>query len=197
MKRSLDIDRPVLWALLAVPGVWIQYRYLTDAMSYGQVVHSTGEWAVWLLIATLAVTPLRLTFPRAFPIAWLMRRRRELGVATFGYALFHTLVYAVRKAELATIIKEGNGPELLTGWITLLIFAALAITSNDVSVRAMGRAWKRLHLAVYLGTALTFAHWLLVAFDPKEGAIYLAVVVLMELWRLIRLRRTSSAPRSS
>lgn len=188
MKRILD-SKPALWALLAVPAAIILYRYGVDAMSYGEVVHATGEWSARLLIATLAVTPMRLAFPKARWPAWLVRSRRALGVATFAYALLHTLVYLVRKSDLARIVEEGLEPGLLTGWIALLVFLVLAATSNDASVRWLGRAWKRLHRLVYVGAALTFAHWLLVAFDMTRGLIYLAILVALEVFRIVRTRR--------
>lgn len=190
MKRLLN-SHPLLWALLAIPGAIMLGRYWTGAATYGEVVHLSGDWSARLLIATLAVTPIRLTFRRARWPAWLVQRRRDLGVACFAYALGHTLVYVVRKAELARIIEEGKAPELLTGWIALLLFAGLAATSNDASVRWLGRTWKRLHRVVYLGAALTFAHWLLTAFDPMTGYVYLGVLIALEAWRLALTFRAS------
>lgn len=190
MKRILN-SHPALWALLSIPAVIILYRYGVDAMSYGEVVHATGEWSARLLIATMAVTPIRLAFRRARWPVWLVQRRRALGVATFAYALLHTLVYIARKADVARIFEEGLEPGLLTGWVALLIFLALAATSNDASVRWLGRAWKRLHRLVYIGAALTFAHWLLVAFDMTRGLIYLAILVALEAFRIVRSRRPS------
>lgn len=190
MQRILN-SHPALWALLAVPAAVIFYRYATGAMVYGEVVHASGEWAAGLLVATLAVTPVRLAFQGARWPLWLIRRRRALGVATFGYALIHTLVYLARKADWARIVEEGLEPGLLTGWIALVVFAALALTSNDASVRRLGRGWKRLHRLVYLGAALSFAHWLLVAFDITRGLIFLAVLVGLEAFRLVRSARPS------
>lgn len=185
--------RPLLWVILTLPGLIILGRYQTDAVSYGQVIHQTGDLSAQLLIFTLAVTPIRLTFRRTKFAAWLVRRRREFGVATFGYAAFHTIVYLLRKSDPALIWQEGAQPDLLTGWAALLILAILAVTSNDVATRILGRAWKALHRVVYLGAVLTFVHWVLVAFDPLVAYIHIGVLAAVEIWRLIassRLRRT-------
>jgi len=170
----------VLRVLLAVPAAVILYRYGVDALSYGEVIHESGDWSARLLIATLAVTPLRMLFPGASFPRWLMERRRDLGVATFGYALLHTLVYLERKADIGLILAEAMEPGLWTGWLALAVFALLAITSNDASVRALRIWWKKLHRLVYIGAILTFAHWLLTAFDIVPGLIYAGILAAIE-----------------
>ena len=76
MLRRL-IDSPhFLWLLLSLPGAVIVSRYATGATFYGEVVLSTGQISAQLLIATMAVTPLRLMFPSQSWVIWLLRRRR-------------------------------------------------------------------------------------------------------------------------
>lgn len=184
MARLLS-SHPLLWLLLALPAAYWFSGYHAGTFSYGELIHFTGDFAAQLLIATLAITPLRLLAPRASWAMWLVQRRRDLGVTTFAYALLHLLVYLFRKAELARIVEEGSAPELLTGWIAFLIFTALAITSNDASVRLLKRGWKKLHTLVYLGALLTFAHWVLTAFDPLVGYVHAGVLVAIETLRVI------------
>jgi sulfoxide reductase heme-binding subunit YedZ len=182
-------SHPLLWALLSVPAALWLWRYGANAMSYGEFIHASGDLSAQLLIATLAVTPLRLFFPRAAWTQWLAARRRDVGVATFGYAALHTIIYLVRKADAALILKEGIELSLLAGWIALFIFAALALTSNDASVRLLKRAWKRLHALVHIGAILTFAHWVLTAFDPVIGYIHAGVLAAIEAARFIQRAR--------
>lgn len=189
MLRRL-IDSPyLLWLLLALPGAVIIVRYATGATFYGEVVLATGQLSAELLIATLAVTPLTLIFPGRPLVRWLLRRRRYLGVAAFGYAALHTVVYLLRKGTFGLILAEGAEPGLLTGWIALAIFVPLAITSNDASVKRLRRLWKRLHRWVYAAAVLTFAHWVITAYDPFVGLIHLAILAALEgfrLWKTIR-----------
>ena len=187
--KPLPAPRAALWALLAAPAAVIAWRYATDSMSYGEVVHATGEWSVWLLIVTLAATPARMIFPRARWAIWLVRERRGLGVAVFGYALFHLCVYAWRKADLALIMNEAKDPGLLTGWIAFALFVALALTSNDLAVSRLGRNWKRLHRLVYAGAALTLIHWLLTAFSPTQALFHAGVLAVIVALRLAMGRR--------
>lgn len=184
MTRLLN-SHPLLWALLAVPGVWMLWRWASGASTYGEVVSDSGVWAAQLLILTMAVTPLRLVFRRGRWLTWLLRRRRDLGVATFAYAFAHTAVYAIRKNDLHLILQEAAEPWLLAGWIALAILLALAATSNDASVRLLRRAWKRLHRLVYPGAVLVFVHWVLSAFDPLTAIIHIGVLAVLEAVRIV------------
>lgn len=175
-----------LWVLLAVPAIYIVLRYWQDAISYGEIIHATGDWSVALLALALAVTPLRRVLAGGGLTRWLMTHRRAFGVASFAYATLHTLTYLERKWGHGFILKEGLQPDLLTGWIALAIFLLLAATSNDRSVRALRRNWQRLHRAVYVAAGLTFAHWILTAFEPRIAYICLAALCLIEALRFVR-----------
>jgi sulfoxide reductase heme-binding subunit YedZ len=179
----------LLAALLAAPWCWLAFTYLTGRTFYGEMVHASGDWAVWCLMAALAVSPLRSLFPRRAWTAWLLPRRRYLGVAAFAYALLHAAVYVLRLGDLPRILAEALEAGLLTGWLAFAIFVPLALTSNDGSVRRLGRAWKRLHRAVYAAAVLSFAHWVLTAFDPTTAYLHAAVLAGLESVRLVAWAR--------
>ena len=184
------IDSPyLLWLLLALPGAVILARYAAGATFYGEVVLATGDISAKLLIATMAVTPLSLMFPGRSWVRWLLRRRRYLGVAAFGYAALHTAVYLVRKGVFGDVLSEALEPGLLTGWIALAIFVPLALTSNDAAVRRLRRLWKSLHRWVYAAALLVFTHWVITAYDPTIGLVHLAVLAALEGFRLWKTNR--------
>jgi sulfoxide reductase heme-binding subunit YedZ len=187
--RAILESRAVLRTLLSIPAVLFVYFYAANAWSYGAFLHASGDWAARLLILTMAVTPIRMGFPRAGISAWLMKRRRDLGVATFGYALLHMLAYVHRKAEMSSILGEAKDPSLWTGWLAFAVFLFLAATSNDASIRLLRRGWKKLHRLVYIGAILTFTHWVLTAFDLVPALIHLAVLALIEAVRVALLLR--------
>jgi sulfoxide reductase heme-binding subunit YedZ len=191
MSRSIAKSRPLLWLILALPGLWIagSWTLTPDSYGYGHAIGDTGDWAAWLLMATLAVTPLRLMFRRRRWTNWLMRRRRDLGVASFAYAAGHTLVYLVRKASPDLIFAELSTPYILAGWIAFALFLPLAITSNDVSVRRLKRSWKKLHRLVYPAAILTFLHWIWSAFDPTTAWIHAGILAAIEIVRVMLQRR--------
>jgi sulfoxide reductase heme-binding subunit YedZ len=185
------LNAPIFfWCLLALPALVILGGYARDTLSYGEVIHASGEWSARFLLLTLAATPASLLFPTArFAQGWLARRR-HLGVATFLYALLHTLVYVARKADIGLILHEGSDIELWTGWLALVLFGLLALTSNDASLRALKAGWKKLHRLVYAGALLTFAHWLLAAFDRTEAFIYAGIFVGIKVLHIaLSLRR--------
>jgi sulfoxide reductase heme-binding subunit YedZ len=192
MLRRFTDSHYLLWLLLALPGAVAIARYLNGDTFYGEVVHLTGEFSARLLIVTMAITPLRLMFPGRAWIVWLMRRRRYFGVAAFGYAALHTAVYAIRKGALADILGEAAEPGLMAGWLSFAIFIPLAITSNSWSLRILGHWWKRTHRWVYFAAILTFAHWVLVAFDPMPGWIHLSVLGALEAYRIRKQQNAAS-----
>lgn len=179
---------PLLWAVVAIPGVWIIWAYATGSMVYGEFIHASGDWSVWLLIAALGVTPFKRLVGPSFGL-WLTKKRRDLGVASFAYAAGHLVVYLVRKADLALIVQEGIEPGLLTGWIAFAIFVPLAVTSNNASVRLLRAGWKQLHRLVYPAAILAAAHWMLVAFDPTLAIAHAAAISLLLLLRLLPAKR--------
>jgi methionine sulfoxide reductase heme-binding subunit len=190
-RLSPPIETGLLWALLALPGAFMTYRYVQGTTFYGEYLHATGELGARLLIVTMAVTPLRMMFANAAWTRWLVRRRRYLGVAAFGYALLHATAYLQRQS-LAVITKEAAELALTTGWVALLVMLLLAATSSDAAVRLLGRRWKWLHRAVYAAAVLTFAHWILTAFDPLPGAAHLGVLATLEAIRVWKKVRTTS-----
>lgn len=189
MKVALK-SRPLLWLVLALPGAWIAWRWLVtpDLYGFGHAIGDTGDWAAWLLLLALAATPLRLVFRRQGWTTWLLRRRRDIGVASFVYAAGHTVIYLFDKASLATVLAEAADVAMLTGWLALAIFIPLAVTSNDKAVRALKRSWKRLHRLVYPAAILTVVHWVLAAFDPTTAYVFLAILVVLELVRIVLQR---------
>lgn len=189
-QPRLATDRWLLWLVLMLPLAWMTWQYGTAAVYYGEYLHWTGVQSARLLLLTLAVTPLLRLLPRAAAVRWLLRRRRDIGLVTFVYALAHTVAYLVRKSDLQLIVSEGLEAGLLTGWVALLVFVALAVTSNDASVRRLGRQWRSLHKTVYAAAILTCLHWVLTAFDPTVGYLHFVVLSILLLARLRGSRRS-------
>ena len=168
-----------------MPFVLICVRFAGDSITYGQVIHQTGLWSAGFLIAALSITPLRKTLKFARWTARIVPYRRALGVASFAYAALHTVVYLERKWGAGLIVQEGLELSLATGWLAFVVFFILAITSNDTSVKALGRSWKKLHRYVYAATVLVFAHWWLASFDPTLAYMFAVILVVLQLPRIM------------
>ena len=173
-----------LWAVLAIPALWILNAWRIGDLFYGEILHLSGEWSARLMMLTMAITPFRLMFPNADWPNWLLHRRRHFGVAAFVFALVHTVVYIDRKRDLSLILEEAAAFAMWTGWIAFVLFAVLAITSNDVSVKVLQRTWKKIHRYIYLAALLVFAHWIFAAFDFIPGLIHFFILLSLEIYRL-------------
>jgi len=179
----------VLWLVLAVPIAWMTIGWWSEDLFYGELLHLSGRWSVWLTMLAMSVTPFRLMFPRARWPNWLLRHRRSFGVAAFAYALLHTIVYLERKRSLALVIDEGADPAMLAGWLSFLVFFVLALTSNDRAATALRGAWKKIHRWIYAAAALMFAHWIFTAFDFVPGLVHFAILFALEMYRFRKQRK--------
>jgi sulfoxide reductase heme-binding subunit YedZ len=146
------------------------------------------------MMITMMITPLVMWLKGWRGPRWLMKRRRYLGVATFGYALLHTLFYLL---DLGTLALSGNEISKLyiwTGWLAFFIFVPLAITSSDAWVRSLGPRWKSLQRWVYGAAVLTLFHW---AALHDWGGIGSALVHFMPLILLESYRVWSNLSRKA
>ncbi len=183
IRRFLN-SIPFVWFILLLPALWMLNAWRLGDLFYGEILHVTGEYSARLMMLAMAVTPLRLMLPNARWPNWLLHRRRYIGIASFIYALLHTIVYLERKRDLSLILDEAAEFAMWTGWLAFAIFLVLAVTSNDASVRWLKRTWKKLHRYVYLAALLVFAHWVFAAFDFVPGLVHFAILLGLETFRL-------------
>jgi sulfoxide reductase heme-binding subunit YedZ len=181
--------RGFLWLVLSVPAIAFTFGGITGGLSAHDALHPSGEMAARLMIITMMASSLRAVLPSARWTLWLMRRRRDFGVAAFAYAVQHTVFYLVDKGMLAATLGELGQAGIWTGWLACLIMLPLALTSNDIAVRRMGRRWKALHRWVYAAAVLTVAHWAFIAGGIGAVAANFLPLVVVHAWRLYRQRQ--------
>ena len=188
MPRRLVDSHGAFRLLLALPwiGMLIQFARLH---SWGLLIGQSGEWAVRMLILTLAVSPARIVMKQLhmgphWPM-WLLKRRRELGMAFFLYALLHLSIYLVRQWNINVVLFDMKFIEYATGWIGFVTLLALAITSNDASVHWLGIWWKPLQRLVYVSAIAIFLHWYLIRQDHSGLWLHLLPLVALEGYRVI------------
>ncbi|MGC1429019.1 MAG: hypothetical protein WA822_10555, partial [Albidovulum sp.] len=90
-----------LWAVLALPAIWFLAHWF---VLHGEVAYVpwTGLVSCWLLILTMAITPLQYLLG---PMPWLKKRRRYFGVASFGYAMLH-LLFWLANANMGALVRS-------------------------------------------------------------------------------------------
>ncbi|HDP89418.1 MAG TPA: sulfoxide reductase heme-binding subunit YedZ [Thioalkalivibrio sp.] len=153
------------------------------------VTHRTGDWTLRLLLATLALTPLR----RLSGWSWPSRVRRMVGLFVFFYACLHLATYLWLDQFFdwgAIVVDVGERPFITVGMLAFLGLLPLAVTSNRAMQRRLGRRWKALHRLVYPVAILGVLHfWWLVKADVREPLVYALILATLLGYRLAgRLR---------
>lgn len=156
-------------------GAW---RDTLGANPIETITHTTGEWALRLLLLTLAVTPAR----RLFGWSAVAPYRRTLGLLTFTYACLHFSTYLVDQYFDWEFIVEDviERPYITVGFTGFLCLLPLAITSTRGWIRRLRRRWGQLHRLAYVAAIAGVIHFLwLVKADTREPLIYAAVLAAL------------------
>jgi sulfoxide reductase heme-binding subunit YedZ len=192
--------RQLLWAkwlvfvLSLLPLVWLIALGVQDSLTANPIefiTRATGDWTLYFLCLTLAVTPLR----RFTGINELIRFRRMLGLFTFFYASLHflTFIWFDHFFDLAEMMRDVlKRPFIAMGFSAFLLLVPLALTSNDFMLRKLGRRWSVLHRLIYLIAVLALLHfWWMRAGKNNfaEPLVMGAVIAVLLALRLIWLRR--------
>jgi sulfoxide reductase heme-binding subunit YedZ len=190
----------VRWAVTvggALPGLWLWLQWQGGGLGVVPdevLLHMTGRFALFSLVATLALGPLHAL------TGWIAVHgaRRPLGLWAFGYALAHLSVWLVfdQGGYLEFALEElANMAHLQLGLAVILLMLPLAITSTDgARTRLTPRWWKRLHLLVWPAAALAVIHAWMVARFGNPLVVGLGVLVLvMAASRIRAALRTRTA----
>lgn len=181
-----------LYVLGALPVVFLVVQLFAGQLGADPVKaleHKMGEIGLQLLVACLAITPLRKYLGLN-----LLKFRRAIGVLAFFYILVHLAVWLALDIQFlwgeiwADILKR---PYITVGMVGFLLLLPLAITSNNLSVRKVGGLnWRKLHKLTYLAVPLGAIHFvMLVKGWQIEPLIYLGVILALLATRF-RPRRT-------
>lgn len=145
------------------------------------LIRALGTCAIVLLHLILVIGPLARITPKAAP---LLYNRRHLGVTVFMLASLHALLavgfyggFGVRNPLLAVLAPGGAASFEFLGFLALIVFAFMAVTSHDFWLANLGDAWwKALHMLVYAAYALVVAHVVLGALRDQTSVVPLALL---------------------
>lgn len=182
-----------VWILCLLPLAALAYRAATGDLTPNPISFVTnwlGQWTFRLLLASLALTPLRVLFG----MSWQISLRRLLGLFAFSYACLHFSVWILVDhffnwdQMLADIVKRRY---ITVGMMALILLVPLAVTSTSRMVKRLGGAnWRRLHRLVYVVGALAALHFLWLAkkgrTDQYAYAAILAVLLGIRVWDAVR-----------
>lgn len=184
-----------LYMVAPVPAAWWLYLGLTGGLGVDPIEgleHALGEFALQLVIAVLAVTPLRILTGVS-----LLKFRRALGLIAFFYVALHLLVWLFLDVRIwaqiwADILKR---PYITIGMAAFVLMIPLAVTSNNLSIRKLGPvAWRKLHRLMYPAALLGGMHYVMLAKTWQvEPVVYLTMIVGLLCLRLIPRTRRARA----
>jgi methionine sulfoxide reductase heme-binding subunit len=181
-KQKMIWMKAAIWLLALMPiarVVWLGFHDDLGANPVEFVEHSTGLWALIILLITLAMTPIRLITGQV----WQIQLRRVLGLFMFFYACLHIATYVWLDFNFIwpDIVKDiAKHPRILVGFAAFLLAIPLAVTSNNASMRRLKTNWKKLHQAVYLIAILAVVHFvMLVKKDLTEPLYYAAALAVL------------------
>lgn len=204
--KFFPILRTAAHALALVPLARLALAALTGGLTANPiqfVEQRLGDAAIALLTASLAVNP-AVTLSGWHPLS---RLARPLGLYAFGYAFLHFMVFIGLDFGFAWPLlwqELREKPFILLGLSTLLILAALAMTSFRWWMRRLGKNWKRVHRLVYIAGILAVIHYgLALKGDlfhlrgnellPLLYAVLISILLAMRIpWIKKRLKRRSS-----
>ncbi len=200
VNRSLR--RVPAWPIYIVGAVlplWLLWQAVTGGLGVDPVrtiEHTLGLWALKLIVAVLAVTPLR-----RFAGINLIRYRRAIGLVAFSYVVLHLLAWIVLDMGLlwAQALKDiAKRPYVTLGMTGLVLMIPLAVTSNDWAVRQLGGVrWRQLHRLTYPAALAGAIHylWLVKTWQVAPVLYFLAVLALLGL-RVIPRKRPEAGARA-
>ncbi len=184
--------RLAVWLLAGGPLLWLAWLVAGGRLGPNPVEfleHYSGDWALRLLLATLALTPLRRWSGRAE----VLRVRRLLGLWAFVWICLHFATYLTFDLEWSAALLAEDLVErtyIALGFAAWLLLLPLALTSTRGWQRRLGRRWRSLHRLVYPAALLGALHFLwLVKADVREPLVYLGLLAVLLAARLPRRAR--------
>lgn len=188
--RQAGLIKAAVFVLALVPLLRMVYLTVTGQLvePLEFITRGTGDWTLYFLCFTLAVTPLR----RLTKWNWLIKLRRMLGLYMFFYGFLHFMTFLwfdhfFDFAEMWTDVLKR--PFITVGFIAFVLLIPLAVTSTNAMVKRLGgKRWQWLHRLIYVIAPLAILHfWWMKAgkHNFTEPIIYgtiLGVLLLMRVY---------------
>ena len=159
------------------------------------ITRNTGDWTLYFLCITLAITPAR----KLLQWHWLIRLRRMLGLFSFFYAACHflTFLWFDHFFEIEEMWRDViKRPFITVGFIAFVMLIPLALSSSNWAIRKMGgKTWQLLHRVVYVIAPLGVLHYVWMRAGKNnftQPMVFGAIVALLLGMRLYwRLKKTA------
>jgi sulfoxide reductase heme-binding subunit YedZ len=193
--KPITAIKGLVFAAALIPAAALLYAFYTNNLTANPldyITNQTGTWSLAFLVISLAITPIR----RFTHWNQIIKLRRMLGLFAFFYALLHLVTWIALSSVFDVqemLIDIAKRPFITIGMATFLILLALAVTSNQFSIRKLGRRWQSLHRLVYFAAIGAVIHfWWSVKADitlPRRWAVAVAILLGLRVWWAWQKRR--------
>ncbi|MFZ6815201.1 sulfite oxidase heme-binding subunit YedZ [Undibacterium sp. Rencai35W] len=191
--KQLSLIKVILFIVALLPFLRLFSFAFLDKLGANPVefiTRNTGDWTLYLLCITLAMTPLR----KLTQWHWLIRLRRMLGLFTFFYALLHftTFLWFDHGFDVAEMWKDVlKRPFITVGFVAFVLLLPLAVTSTNGMIKRLGgKRWQWLHRLIYLIAPLGVLHYFWMKAGKHDfsqpvlfGLIVAALLIARLFWR--------------
>ncbi|WP_135213078.1 hypothetical protein [Vitreimonas flagellata] len=176
--RSFSTPTTIGLATLAVLGV-VAYGYAEyggwNADGAGAAARYTARFSFPIFVLAWSASALATLWPGGWRSV-MLRRRRAIGLS---FAAAHFVHFAALLIAVCVFAAQPSAKTIYGGGFTYVLIAAMALTSNDWSVRKLGpRNWKMLHTFGGLAIAIVFTVSYLGRLDEKPWLAIPALTLL-------------------
>ena len=200
-RRWIVLLKAIVWGLCLCPVSLLAWKATHDELGanpLSEITLSTGHWTLYLLLTTLAISPLR----KITGLNWLIRFRRLVGLFAFFYGCLHLMTYLWfdKFFDVHEIVKDIYKRLFITAGMTAwTLMFPLALTSTAASIRWLGgKRWLALHRLVYASAIAGVVHfWWLVKRDLTRPEIMAAILVSLLSFRVIDRLLSNRAVKTS
>ncbi|MBC3870460.1 protein-methionine-sulfoxide reductase heme-binding subunit MsrQ [Undibacterium oligocarboniphilum] len=193
--------KQILFVCALIPFLRLLGFALTDRLGANPlefISRNTGDWTLYFLSITLAITPLR----RLLHVGWIVQLRRTLGLFGFFYASLHflTFLWFDHFFDLEEMWKDVlKRPFITVGFAAFVCLLPLALTSTNRMMKRLGRHWQTVHRLIYgiLPLGVLHYYWMKAGkhdlSQPLLFALLISVLLALRLWWRWSGRRAASA----
>ena len=180
-----------IYVSLLVPLLFLTYDLLGGRLGVDPmraIEKSLGVTAIYILILTLCITPFSVLTGINF-----IRFRRAFGLMSFFYIILHFSTWLLLDMQLRWVeIAESltRKPFIVFGMMGFLLLIPLAATSNNYSMKRLGKYWQKLHKLIYVAIILGGIHYLMMEKTLQNDAIitFIIIIALISL-RFFKIRK--------
>ncbi|WP_394778108.1 sulfite oxidase heme-binding subunit YedZ [Undibacterium sp.] len=192
-SRQITVVKVIVFLVALLPFARLVAFAFLDRLGANPVefiTRNTGDWTLYFLCFTLAVTPLR----KFSKWNWLIKFRRMIGLFAFFYAVLHftTFLWFDHFFDVQEMWKDVlKRPFITVGFIAFVLLIPLAATSTNGMVRRLGgKRWLWIHRLVYLIAPLGILHYFWMKAGKHDfaqpflfGSIVAVLLALRLIWR--------------